>query len=242
MKQAIVIRHVHFEDAGSFAVALHAQGYEIIYREAGIDDLAEIPPLDPDLVLVMGGPIGVYEDDKYPFLRDELRLLERRLRADAPTVGICLGAQLMARILGARVYPGARPEIGWRPLMLREAGRSSPLAHLDGELTPVLHWHNDTFDLPKDATLLASTNITPNQAFSWQKRCLALQFHAEATRHGFERWLIGHTHEIHSTPGCSVAGLRWDTKEYATRLELQARKFWYEWLSGTEKMPRLTVA
>jgi GMP synthase (glutamine-hydrolysing) len=114
--------------------------------EAGYDDLAALNPLTNDQWVVLGGPIGVYEQDAYPFLRDELRLLQARLAAGRPTLGICLGCQLIAQALGGWVYPGSSKEIGWKLSML-EAGRTSPLAAFaDG--TPVLHWHGDTFDLP----------------------------------------------------------------------------------------------
>jgi GMP synthase (glutamine-hydrolysing) len=229
MKHAVAIRHVAFEDLGNLAGVLRERGFEITYRDAGLHDLNEVDALAPDLVVVLGGPIGAHEEDAYPFLADEMRLLERRLQADSPTIGICLGAQLMARALGARVHAAAEREIGWGLLALSPAGLSSPIAHLMG--TPVLHWHGDTFDCPVGATHLASTAITVNQAFSWRRRCLALQFHAEVALRGFERWLIGHACEINTTPGCSVARLRQDAERYAPALGLQARKFWASWLS-----------
>jgi GMP synthase (glutamine-hydrolysing) len=231
VKKALAIRHVAFEDLGSLASELRERGFEIIYRDAGLDDLAGMDALEPDLVVVLGGPIGAYEDTTYPFLHDELRLLQRRLQVDAPTLGICLGAQLMARVLGARVYPGLRREIGWGCLNLTDAGLESPLAHISGSITPVLHWHNDTFDCPEGAIRLASTPLTINQAFAWRSSGLALQFHPEVTLRGFERWLIGHACEINAQSDCSVAGLRHDTGRYAPALELHARKLWQAWLS-----------
>jgi hypothetical protein len=121
MKTVFAIRHVAFEDLDSFAPTLMERGYTIRYLEAGQDDLAALDPLAGDLWVVLGGPIGVYEEEAYPFIRDELRLLQARLEAGRPTLGICLGAQLIASALGARVYPGGRKEIGWKPLALTEA-------------------------------------------------------------------------------------------------------------------------
>jgi GMP synthase (glutamine-hydrolysing) len=178
-RTAIAIRHVHFEDLGAFDVVLRRHGYAVHYCDAGIDDIAGVDPLAPDLIIVLGGPIGVYDELAYPFLGHELALLERRLAAARPTLGICLGAQMIARALGARVYPAPAKEIGWGELQLSEAGRNGPLRHFTG--VPVLHWHGDTFDLPQGAELLASTEICPNQAFSFGRRAFACQFHPEVS-------------------------------------------------------------
>jgi GMP synthase (glutamine-hydrolysing) len=232
MRQALAIRHVAFEDLGNLADVLYQNDFEVTYTEAGLDDLRQIDALEPDVLIVLGGPIGAYEEDTYPFLLDELRLLERRLAADLPTIGICLGAQLMARALGAKVYPGPAKELGWAPLLLSERGRHSPMQHLSEDWTAVLHWHGDTFDVPQGAIHLAATPVYVNQAFAWGKRGLAVQFHPEVTAHGIERWLIGHACEISTTPGVSVLKLRQDTRRYAADLQVQAMKFWQAWLEA----------
>jgi GMP synthase (glutamine-hydrolysing) len=217
MKTCLAIRHVAFEDLGSFEPFLSDRGYALRYAEAGWDDLAALDPLAADLVVVLGGPIGAYDDGLYPFLTDELRLIEARLAARRPLFGLCLGAQLIARALGARVTPNpAGREIGWSPLTLTEAGAESVIAPLGD--AAVLHWHGDIFDLPDGATRLASTPLTPNQAFLWGDSALGLQFHVEATARGMERWFIGHAAEI-GQAGLSVAGLRADTARHAPRME-----------------------
>ena len=238
MKNATVIRHLAFEDLGSLAEALNQQDYAITYVEAGLDSLAEIDPLTPDLVVILGGPIGAYDEQDYPFLVDELVLLESRLKADFPTIGICLGAQLMARALGARVYPGPYKEIGWSPLELSNEGMHSSLAHLAAEHTSVLHWHGDTFDLPIGSTHLASSSKYQNQAFSWGKSGLALQFHPEVTAGNLERWFIGHACEIGVTSGVSIARLREETARYAKQLEMQAAQFWRAWLESLDLLQK----
>jgi GMP synthase (glutamine-hydrolysing) len=231
VRLALVIRHVACEDLGNLALVLQQRGLVVRYVEAGIDDLVQLNPLAPELLIVLGGPVGVYQEHAYPFLSDELRLLERRLAADLPTLGVCLGAQLMARALGAKVYAGPRKEIGWSPLQLSEAGRRSCLAQLAKRETAVLHWHGDTFDLPAGATHLASTPDYEAQAFAWGARGLALQCHAEVTAHGLERWFISHAHEIDLTPGLSVGQLRKDTQWHAPRLQVRAASCWQTWLS-----------
>ena len=138
---------------------------------------AVLPQLeDFDVLLVMGGPMGVYEEEKYPWLAEEKRLIKKAIEAGKVVLGICLGAQLIASALGAKVYPGKQREIGWWPLQLTEQGEHI-LGIPAGQV--VFHWHGDTFDLPVGATLLASSAKTPHQGFMVGDKVLALQFHME---------------------------------------------------------------
>jgi len=237
---ALAIRHVAFEDLGSFARVLRARGFRVAYRDAGRHDIGALDALAPDLVVVLGGPIGAYEENVYPFLRDELRLIERRLAAKRPVLGICLGAQLMARALGARVHPGRAKEIGWSALTLTPEGARSPLGFLAPEKTKVLHWHGDTFELPKGATRLAATDPCANQAFALGRRALALQFHAEVSAKIIETWLIGHAHEIGATPGVTVEQLRADTARFAPALAAQGPRCFAAWLDGAGLAPHVS--
>jgi GMP synthase (glutamine-hydrolysing) len=231
MATALALRHVPFEDLGLLGPLLKQRGFDIVYWDVPAAGFDGLDPAAADLMIVLGGPIGVYEQEYYPFLTDEIRTIERRLAVDAPTLGICLGAQLMAAALGARVAPMGVREIGWYPLTLTEAGRRGCLAPVDGALTHVLHWHGDTFDIPSDATLLASSDICPNQAFSWGKAALALQFHAEAAGHALESWFVGHAAEIAATPGVTVTKLREDTARWSATMTRQGRLFFGDWLS-----------
>lgn len=228
-KTAIAIRHVHFEDLGAFEPVLRDAGYQIRYCDIGLDEPAAIAP-DTDLLVVLGAPIGAYEEEKYPFLIDELRLIGQRLSASLPVLGICLGAQLMARALGAPVYPGTSKEIGWAPIELGDAAHRTPLHYLAG--LPVLHWHGDTFDLPEGAVRLASTAITLNQAFAAGSTALGLQFHVEVQERGFERWLIGHTLEISTVPNLSVSTLRRDARTNAARTAAAGARMLRDWLES----------
>lgn len=228
MLQTIALRHVPFEDLGLLEPLLQERGHSVRYLDVPVTDIAALDPLEPDLLVVLGGPIGVYENDIYPFLDDEVRLIGERLAAQRPTLGICLGSQLMAKALGARVYPSGSKEIGWAPVELTAEGRASCLEHLGG--VAVLHWHGDTFDLPAGATRLASTPLTINQAFSLGDYALALQFHAEAAGRALESWFVGHCGEIAATAGVSVPGLRADTERWTPVITKAGTACFDEWL------------
>jgi len=193
-KTCLAVRHVAFEDLGLLGRLVAARGYGVRYHDAGVQPIDAETLLAPDLLIVLGGPIGVYEHDAYPFIADEVAAIAGRLAADKPMLGICLGAQLMAAALGAGVAPGPVKEIGWAPLTLSSAGRKSVLAPL-GE-TPVLHWHGDNCELPSGSTHLASTQHCPVQAFMRAPWQLGLQFHLETEPARFESWLVGHTVEL----------------------------------------------
>jgi len=227
-RKAVAIRHVQFEDLGTFAPVLAKSGYDIAYVDVGIDDVKSIARQTVHLLVVLGGPIGAYENDLYPFLNDEIEIIRQRVSSNRPTLGICLGAQLMAAALGARVVPGPAKEIGWAPLKLTQEGRGGPLGHL--AQNAVLHWHGDTFDLPNGAVRLASTDICVNQAFSIEDFAMALQFHAEADIRMFERWLIGHAVEI-AAAGLSVCELRADAQRFGPPLAQAGQACIAQWLS-----------
>ena len=171
-----------------------ARGYGVRYHDAGVQPFDAETLMAPDLVIVLGGPIGVYEQETYPFITDEIAAIAARLETDKPMLGICLGAQMMAAALGARVAPGPVKEIGWAPLTLTPDGEKSVLAPLGA--TPVLHWHGDNCELPAGCARLASTPHCPVQAFMRTPSQLALQFHLETEPARFESWLVGHTVEL----------------------------------------------
>jgi GMP synthase (glutamine-hydrolysing) len=226
------IRHVAFEDLGILADIFQARGWSYRYVEAGTVDWQSLDPLADDVVVVLGGPIAVYDGADYPFISQELKFLERRLAARKPTLGLCLGAQMIAAALGARVYPGETKEIGWSPLQLSGAGYTSPCRWFAADQTFMFHWHGDTFDLPDDAVLLASTAACAHQAFIWNDVVLAFQCHPEVRAHDLENWLIGHAVEIAMTPGVNTKLLRSDTRRYGAALEKQGRLCFDEWLNS----------
>lgn len=229
-KTAIAIRHVHFEDLGAFEGALTAAGYRVRYCDIGLNDLPMLDAVEADLVIVLGGPIGVYETDSYPFLSEEIDLLKVRLAGNRPTFGICLGAQLIAAALGAEVGPNGVKEIGFSPLTLTGEGEAGPLRHLAD--IPVLHWHGDMFEIPVGAVRLAETPLCRNQAFAIGPNVLGVQFHPEAdAAAGFERWLIGHACELAGAK-IDARRLRRDAEACGAALREAGRAMFSEWLKG----------
>lgn len=144
MKQTVAIRHVAFEDLGLMDPILRARGFEIVYLDVWNLDRERVEVAD--LVVFLGGPISVKDTENYPFLAEELARAEARINAKHPTLGICLGAQIIARAIGGTVRPGPEKEIGWRPVSLTDVGRASILGPLED--VAVLHWHGEVCELP----------------------------------------------------------------------------------------------
>jgi GMP synthase (glutamine-hydrolysing) len=239
--QAVVLSHVPFEDLGSLQPELERRRFavETIHVPAATFPLPEAQRCD--LLVVLGGPIGVCDTQDYPFLTAEIDCIRQRLAARRPILGICLGAQLMAAALGARVYPGAAgPEIGWSQLQSTgensAQSKSGPQKSAPNWFAPLLapglsvfHWHGDTFDLPAGARCLAGTALYPNQAFALENYGLALQFHPEVTAIGLERWYVGHACELRQK-AISIAQLRAEANRHAAALNHASAQFFKLWL------------
>lgn len=230
LKTAVVIRHLDFEDLGTFEAVLAAAGYRIHYYDLGVNEFWTLDPLLPSLLIVLGGPVGVYDAEAYPFLEDERRILEVRLASNMPTLGICLGAQQIATTLGAKVAPAGVKEIGFSELALTDKGRAGPLRHLEGVC--VLHWHGDAFEIPEGADNLATTLPCATQGFALGRNILGLQFHPEVNAcAGMERWLVGHAVEL-AAAQIDPRILRADAERFGPALREAARKMLAEWLQG----------
>lgn len=221
--KVVAIQHLAFEDLGCIADVIADRGWQVQVMDATQKDFSSAQ--DADLLILLGGPISVNDSRRFEFLSDECRLLERRLAAGSATLGICLGAQLIAKVLGAHVYPMGFKEIGFSPLHLNEAGTAHPLSEIGA---PVLHWHGETYDLPEGATHLASTKGCPQQAFSVGTHILALQFHVEVRARELERWLVGHVVEIEAA-GLDPIELRAQAAKWGQDLERDAIAFLNAW-------------
>jgi GMP synthase-like glutamine amidotransferase len=178
----VAVEHVPHEGPGAIATAAAERGLAL---EVCRPYLGEALPAPDELagLVVMGGPMGVFDVDEHPHLAQELALVTAVARVDLPLLGICLGAQMLAAALGAPVYRGDCDEIGAGSVTLTEHGRRDPVLGTSGlaEL-PVIHWHSETFDLPRGAKLLASSALYPHQAFRAGSRAYGLQFHVEVDR------------------------------------------------------------
>jgi GMP synthase (glutamine-hydrolysing) len=226
---ALIIRHTPYEDIAAFGPPLQAAGYQL--EPVDVDDL-DFPRLDFDafdLVIALGGPMGVYERERYPWLDGEIARLSTRIAAGGPTLGVCFGSQLLAAAMGVEVRRGPVKEVGFAPLILTPEGMASPLRHLAG--VPILHWHGDTFDLPAGATLLASTAAYAQQAFV-RGDVLALQCHPEMGEDAsFEEWLDGSDRYL-AQAGTGAATLRRDYAALGPACAAVGAVMISEWLAG----------
>lgn len=188
MKKALIIQHVPHEGPGIIQDGLKKSGIDAefvkIYKEK----------LSPDAIdgkcalIILGGPMGVYEEEIYPFMKTELKLIESALKKNIPVLGICLGAQLLAKAAGARVYKGQKKEIGWYKLDLNQSALSDRLFLGMPDEIMVFQWHGDTFDIPVGAKNLASSGLFPNQLLKVGHNAYGLQFHLEVTPEMIREW------------------------------------------------------
>ena len=189
MKPVLVIRNVSYETEGMLEPLLRKEGLAL-----NIVDFQQDPAAAPRLeghagLVVMGGPMGANDTDRYPHLARVERLCAQAMEGGVPMVGVCLGAQIMASALGAEVFPNPVREVGWYDLALTETGCADPLFSRLRRDEVVLQWHGDTFDLPAGAELLASSPDCVNQAFRYGGSAYAIQFHLEILRSMIEEWV-----------------------------------------------------
>lgn len=176
-----VLQHVQCETLGTIADALTSAGLSGTYIRVFRGEQVPKEMGDAGGLIVMGGPMSVYEQNRYPFLQDEMRLIEDALKRERPVLGICLGSQLLAATLGARVTRGVTKEIGWLPVTLLEPARTDPLWRDVNSSFIAYHWHGDVFDLPQGASSLASSALTACQAFRYGHNVYGFLFHIEVT-------------------------------------------------------------
>ncbi len=189
LRKILVVQHVPHEPLGTLDRLLRAARIRIKFV-----NFSRNPDTVPDItgydaLIVLGGPMNVDEGHRYPHLLTEMRLLQAALDAGLPILGICLGAQLLAHVLGAHVGRNRAQELGWHPVRLTAAGEQDPALHHLADGRQVFHWHGDTFAIPAGAVHLAESDLCANQAFRYGQHAYGLQFHLEADEPVIERWL-----------------------------------------------------
>lgn len=226
MKKVLVIRNVSYETEGLL---------ESLLRDAGlaldIVDFQRNPSAEPRLdghagLVVMGGPMGANDTDRFPHLTQVERLCSEAMDRSVPLAGVCLGAQIMAKVLGSEVYPNPVREIGWYDLALAEGAAGDALFSELKPLEVVLQWHGDTFDLPEDAVLLASSPDCANQAFRYGENGYAVQFHLEIVESMIREWVRRDAARgwLAGEGRISAARILADTNTYMSRSEELGRR------------------
>ena len=210
-KKNLMLKHINIEGGGIIEEYLKSKGWKIDRRE--LQDGDSVPPkLDYDTIIILGGPMNVYEEDRYPFLKDEDKLIKEAIKKNIPTLGICLGAQLIAKAAGAKVTKNKVKEIGWYNVSLTDDGKKDSVIKGIGESFDVFQWHGDTFGIPENGTLLATAELCTNQALRVGKNIYGLQFHVEVTEGMIYEWIDTYDGELQSLKGIiDVEKIRKDT-------------------------------
>jgi GMP synthase-like glutamine amidotransferase len=194
-KKALAIKNIGIEGPGSLGKYLASTGYAL--EEIDLQGGGACPANagDYSAVIILGGPLNVDETEDYPFLLDEFRLIENCLKTDTRLIGICLGGQLIAKTLGAKVKPNGIKEIGWYDVKSADAGRKNSLCQSLPETFPAFHWHTNTFDIPNGAERLMESELCRNQAFTYGQ-AVALQFHLEVEADDIRLWSKAYADEL----------------------------------------------
>jgi GMP synthase-like glutamine amidotransferase len=227
----LIVKHVEIEGPGLIEDCLK-QGkapYQILNLESNV----HLPKLD-DLthIVLLGGPMNVYEEDRYPFLKYEDLFIKEAAQRGKRILGICLGAQLIAKALGGKVYKASGKEIGWYDLSLTEEGARDPLFSPFPKTFSVFQWHEDTFDLPNASKLLVTSNPIHHQAFRYGENAYGLQFHMEVTEETIQDWVKEYETELEAgaRPRFSKEEILKDTKEKWAEYSNRGRRFFIRFL------------
>jgi len=237
MADVLVLQHVGPETPGTIGEALTGRGHDL--RTVRIHEGEAVPDTlgDAAALVVMGGPMGVGDLDDRPHLRAEVDLIEQALREDRPVLGICLGSQLLAHVLGAEVRPGPQKEIGWKEVTLTDAASDDPLFQAVDNPFTAFHWHGDVFELPEGAARLAESKMTDTQAFRYGKSNYGILFHMEVTPEivrGMTQAFAGELAE----EGLSGDQIRRQADEHLPGLRAVGRRVFDRWAGLTsEKQP-----
>jgi GMP synthase-like glutamine amidotransferase len=210
----LIIKHVDIEGPGLIENCLKQEN--ILYQILNLNSNIHLPKLDDFTHLViLGGPMNVYEEDRYPFLKDEDLFIKEAIQRGKRILGICLGAQLIAKALGAKVFKAPAKEIGWYDVSLTKIGSQDSLFSILPKTFPVFQWHEDTFEIPKAGKLIVTSNPIPHQAFRYGENTYGLQFHLEVTEEMIQEWMETYEVEfkgLQSPPPFSKAKIMTETE------------------------------
>jgi GMP synthase-like glutamine amidotransferase len=235
----LVLQHIACEPPGVYEDVLRERGAAI--ERVELDEGVPLPDWRHfDAIVAMGGPMGAADDAELPWLADEKQVVGEAVRAGVPFWGVCLGAQLLAASLGARVYPGPAPEVGVLPVTLTPAARDDRVFAEAPTTLPTLQWHGDTFDLPDDAELLATSPAYAHQAFRWGEAAYGLQFHLEVSTEMAAEWAdvpaYADALERILGPG-SLERLTDELERRAVEMRTHARRLFERWLDLSAPVP-----
>ncbi len=231
----LFIKHIDIEGPGTMGSYLEENNFKYDTVELYNNDTLPDNPSQYNAIVVLGGPMNVYEEEKYPFLKAEDELIKKTLNENIPMLGLCLGGQLISKACGAKVKKTETKEIGWFKTCLTESGQNDPLfTGLLAEIE-VFQWHGDTFDVPENSIHLASSELCRNQAFRYNENVYALQFHLEVTREMISDWLTAYSGEVASTEGVSSKTILEYAEQYSDAYNKQANIFYSNFLNICKK-------
>ncbi len=231
MSEFLVLQHIECEDLGTIANAMSQRG--IGYKYVRLFD-GEPVPSSPEKfsgMIILGGPMNVYEEDKFPYLKDEDILIKKAVKNDMPVLGICLGGQLIAKATGAKVRKGIKKEIGWYDLKLTKDSMHDKVFSPFPCTIKVFQWHGDTFDIPDGAIHLAGSELFPNQAYRVGSRIYGLQFHLEVTQKIIDRWISEYKEELSTLDYINADRIISDTPAYIDNLTRYAELFYEQFFA-----------
>jgi GMP synthase (glutamine-hydrolysing) len=235
-RTALILQHTPIERGGLFEIMLAEREWAVDVRPLFSGTRLPEALKDYGMVLVLGGPMSANDEADYPFLKEEIPFIRKAMKIGHPVLGICLGAQLMAKALGASVYPGPHKEIGWYWVNQTPSARTDPLFCLLDPYFLVFQWHGETFDLPVEALCLVGNQNYPTQAFRYGSLAYGLQFHLEITRPMLKTWLSSWAAEIKDAKPQPVTArsILGEARIYLDRLHKQARAIFREFIGLAE--------
>ena len=241
MRRLVVFQHVSFEILGTLHPLLRERGFRIRYANFGRHPHARPEIARYNGLVVLGGPMNVDDLERYPHLAIEVELIRQAIEQGIPVLGICLGAQLIAKALGARVHANGGKEIGWYDVSLTSAAKDDPLFRDFGEVEKIFQWHGDVFELPAGAVHLATSQRCSHQAFRYGTNVYGLQFHLEVDERLIERWLSVPAHcveldEEHIEP----AIIRHETTQYLSRAHAMSEQVFGRFIDLFNLPPKRT--